>query len=181
MEKIDKSIIDLTNISDETRLEIVSNYIRVYLKKTTIICDISTSHSSSLDYYESFLKYKENIRPQKTLSELLHKYMKEQDLEPVLVYDVIKMGKSKFYQIYNGRTLKPSKSSIFAIAIGMHLSQNKTTRLLHAAGYSFSNLDPLDLAIKCCISNGYYDIDKINLLLEQLGLDFPLGNRPKRK
>jgi hypothetical protein len=172
--------VNFMDLSDEKQLELVSYYISTHLKPIT--WPITGDKTNNTDYYKEFLDYEKKVAPNrnKPFHELLKYYMKILDLDKVLVYGAVEMNRQTFHSIYNGDS-NPSKRSVFAIAIAMQLSQIRTTKLLHSAGYSFSNTERLDLLIKYCISKKCYEIKTINNLLEKLELGAPLANRPKKE
>ena len=69
------------------------------------------------------------------------------------------------------RDYKPTKETVLAFALALELSLSQTEELLNSAGYSFSPSSLFDVSIKFFLENHYYDRNKIDLILDKLGID----------
>ena len=71
---------------------------------------------------------------------------------------------------------KPNKDISIQLCIGLKLNIDDSLDLLKKAGYSLSNSIKRDLVVKYFIENRIYNIDELNLVLEELELKlFPIN------
>ena len=84
--------------------------------------------------------------------------------------------KQHFSKIRTNPDYQPSKETALAFAIVLKLSVADTKELIASAGFTLSCSNRRDLAVECLIKEGVYDIDTVNLVLDELGFS-PLTNR----
>ncbi len=65
----------------------------------------------------------------------------------------------------NGRPYQPSKPTVLAFAVALELTLEETKELLARAGFALSPYYTFDNIVECCIRNGFYDRQEINLFL----------------
>ncbi len=63
------------------------------------------------------------------------------------------------------------KNTVFALAIGMHLTIDETSELLDVAGYAFTSASKMDLIIQYFMYHTNYNIFAINEVLNKCGLE----------
>lgn len=82
------------------------------------------------------------------------------------------INKNYVYNILNGDKKKPGRDKILALCIGAQMSYSETQR-----GLEIGNVAPLypkderDVRIAVAINNGTGDVTKINLILDEYGLE----------
>ena len=116
-----------------------------------------------------------NLRS-KTFSERLIALIEKRGYKPSDVYLKAGITKQHFSKIRTNPDYQPSKETALAFAIVLKLSLADTKELIASAGFTLSSSNRRDLAVECLIKEGVYDIDTVNLILDELGFS-PLTNR----
>lgn len=82
------------------------------------------------------------------------------------------LSRSYAYEILNGIKTNPSRNSIISLCIAAEMDLNATQRTLRAggAGELYAKI-PRDAAIILHINQGQHDIVKLNIFLEEHGLE----------
>ncbi len=110
-----------------------------------------------------------------TFSEKVAAIMKERNYTAPEVYRRGNVEKSLFSKVSTIKAYTPSKDTAISVALGLKLNPEEASDLLRRAGYSLSHSIKRDVALECCFKEGFYDVIKINILLDELGLK-PLNN-----
>lgn len=92
-------------------------------------------------------------------------------LDPVSVYKKARIDRRLFSKIKSNNCYLPGKRTVLALAIGIGLDLEETTELLHHAGYHLSDRILFDVIVGYFLTNGVYDMDKINAVLVKYRLE----------
>lgn len=101
------------------------------------------------------------------LAKRLNLYMYERDITTAMIYERCYVDRRLISKITSGTNYHPSKNTMLALCIGLHLNLQEGEEFLLLAGYSFSNTSKYDLIIKFMLQNKIYDLDTINDMLDQ--------------
>ena len=103
-------------------------------------------------------------------SDFLLQLMKERDLTPPILYQRILMDRKLFSKIISIKNYKPTKKTVCALALGLKLDAYTSKQFIKRAGYILTSGSKFDLAIRYCIDHQIYDMNQVELLLQEQGL-----------
>ncbi|EID84035.1 hypothetical protein MSI_25270 [Treponema sp. JC4] len=109
--------------------------------------------------------------PTETFQDKLFMLIKSKNLDEVEIYKHGNISRQLFSKIRSEKDYHPTKNTVFALAIGMHLTIDETSDLLDIAGYSFSKASKKDLIIQYFIYHNIYNIPAINEALDKYGCE----------
>lgn len=112
----------------------------------------------------------EEIRRQETFSDRLLRFIREQHKTAPEVYKAAGVDPRHFSKINSNRDYQPSKETVCAFAIALHLSISDTEGLLEKAGFAFSSSSIFDVSIKFFLEKHIYDRRQIDIIMDNLGL-----------
>lgn len=92
-------------------------------------------------------------------------YIKKKNLDPIEVYKKANIDRRLFSKIRNNPNYIPSKKTAVSLAIALELNIEETKDLIGRAGFALSRTIIFDSIIEYFISNGNYNISKINEVL----------------
>ncbi|MBQ4253362.1 MAG: macro domain-containing protein [Erysipelotrichaceae bacterium] len=95
----------------------------------------------------------------------------ESDLTNPAIYNGANITKQHFSKIISNRDYTPTKNTICALGLSMHLDLEQLELLLKKAGYSLTDSKAFDLAVKYFIRNRMYNIVEDNLMLFENGIE----------
>lgn len=101
-------------------------------------------------------------RIDESFAEMLMRKIKESGMTNSECYNKALISKSVFSKIKNNPEYKPTKPTVIAFAIALHLSLADTIDMLGKAGYSFTHSSKFDIIIEYFINNNIYNIYQIN-------------------
>lgn len=118
------------------------------------------------------------------LGESFHnKFMRfyiESEMDAPEVYNRGGISRQVFSKILSSPDFTPKKETILCLIIGLELSVYKARELLDSAGFSLSSSLPVDAVVERHIRDGDYDIDLINIELNERRCPL-LGWRPREE
>lgn len=112
-----------------------------------------------------------------TFQECLFKFINNKKIEDVDVYKGARIDKRLFSKIKCNVNYKPSKYTVFALAISMKLTLSETKELLSSAGLAISLSSKFDIIIQYVLENSIYDIDEIDYILCDYGQEKYIFNQ----
>ena len=102
--------------------------------------------------------------------EYLDQLLRENGEKDSEVYHRASISRQLFNKILNKKGYLPSKTTILQLAIGLKLDVKKTKILLEKAGYALSKSSKMDMVIRYYIENKTYNVQFINIALDQYNL-----------
>lgn len=109
--------------------------------------------------------------PVETFQDTLFKMIKDKNLDEVEIYKQGNISRQLFSKIRSEKDYHPTKNTVFALAIGMHLTIDETSELLDVAGYTFTSASKMDLIIQYFMYHNNYNIFAINEVLDKYELE----------
>ena len=97
-----------------------------------------------------------------SFSEKLMWWIKERKRKPVEIYRAAGVTKAHFAKIRNNVQYHPTKETVLAFVIALHLSMDEAADLLKRAGYALSESRLGDMIVKFFLEMKRYNIDEIN-------------------
>ena len=135
---------------------------------------LSSSKSSSINKSLNIKNKLFNV--EETWQQALFKWIDDKELKDPDVYKRANISKQTFSKIRGDINYQPNKDTSIQLCIGLKLNIDDSLDLLKKAGYSLSNSIKRDLVVKYFIENRIYNIDELNLVLEELELKlFPIN------
>ena len=107
-----------------------------------------------------------------SFSEMLLRIIKEKEMTETECYKSANIDRKLFSKIRSKKNYKPSKATVFAFIIALHLNMEEAKAMLASAGFAFSHSSKFDLMIEFFIQEGIYNIYEINEAL--CDYDLPL-------
>lgn len=106
-----------------------------------------------------------------TFQEYLLELIIKKDMSNPEVYHGANLTKQHFSKIISNKHYNPSKNTVCALAISLHLDPAAADKLLASAGFALSNSSKFDLCIEYFLRNGMYNIVDDNIILYENGLE----------
>ena len=107
-----------------------------------------------------------------SFSETLLRLIDKTGESDAAVYKRANIDRRHFSKIRSNPAYVPSKRTVLAFAVALHLSVEETKDLLSRAGFALSRSHKMDVIVEYFIRSGNYDIQTINQVL--FGYDQPL-------
>ena len=119
-----------------------------------IVAAISTDFLKGIDYLASKL--------QMSFSEKLMWWIEKRKRKPVEIYSAVGITKGHFAKIRNNIQYHPSKETVLAFVVALHLSMDEAADLLKRAGYALSESCLSDVIVAYFLEAKRYNIDEVN-------------------
>lgn len=107
-------------------------------------------------------------RTSKTFSVLLNELRQKRGLSPQQLYEGALIDRRVYSKIMGNRFYRPSKNTVIAFGLSLHLELSEMRELLSSAGFSLSCASIFDLTIMFCCENHIYNVFDVNALLIQM-------------
>lgn len=106
-----------------------------------------------------------------SFSEFIYNYMDNNNLKTADIVKGSEINKNYVYQIIRGEK-HPSRDKAIALCIGAGVNYTMTNRALKANGCNpIDPKNPRDAHIAVCINMGISQLTKVNIILEENGMD----------
>lgn len=115
---------------------------------------IGTDFFKGIDYLASKLEM--------SFSEKLMWWIKQRKRKPVEIYTAVGITKGHFAKIRNNVQYHPTKETVLAFVVALHLSMEEATDLLKRAGYALSDSRLADVIVAYFLEARRYNIDEVN-------------------
>ncbi len=102
-----------------------------------------------------------------TCGDFILKKLAETGMTEPECYNAVFMDRKYFEKVKNNKIARPTKSSIYKLAIGLRLNFDETKELLKTVDYCYNDSDALDVIIKYFIDRKVYDIFVIQAALHE--------------
>jgi len=106
---------------------------------------------------------------EETFQERLLRMIDERGLSDPEVYKKAGLDRKHFSKIRCNPQYSPRKRTAVALTLALQLNLDDSLDLLGSAGYVLTRSSVADVIVRFCISNGIYDIDQVNALLDKHG------------
>lgn len=115
---------------------------------------ISTDFIKGIDYLASKLEM--------SFSEKLMWWIRKKKRKPVEIYSAVGITKGHFAKIRNNVQYHPTKETVLAFVVALHLSMEEAADLLKRAGYALSDSCLADVIVAYFLEARRYNIDEVN-------------------
>jgi hypothetical protein len=95
----------------------------------------------------------------------------EKGLKPAELYKRANITRQQYSRLLGPENRHPSKNTAISFGIALRLNRREFDDFLNKAGYSLSASSVRDVCVMFCIENNVYDIDNVNALLFELGVN----------
>ena len=97
-----------------------------------------------------------------SFSDKLMWWIKKQKRKPADVYGAVGISKGLFAKIRNNSQYHPTKETVLAFVVALHLSTEDAADLLRRAGYALSPSSLGDMIVAYFLNAKRYNIDEVN-------------------
>ena len=108
---------------------------------------------------------------QSTFQEYLLELIRQRDLKNSDVYHGANLSKQHFSKMLSNKNYKPTKNTVCALALALHLDRPGADALLAKAGLLLTDNSRFDLAVRYFLDNQMYNIVEDNIALYENGLE----------
>lgn len=108
---------------------------------------------------------------QSTFQEYLLELIRQQNLKNSDVYHGANLSKQHFSKMLSNKNYKPTKNTVCALALALHLDRAGADALLAKAGLLLADNIRFDLAVRYFLDNQMYNIVEDNIALYENGLE----------
>ena len=105
-----------------------------------------------------------------SLESKLLRMIRERGLEEVDVYTKACVNRKLFSKMRR-KDYRPKAKTLYAFILVLQLTLDDAVDLLASAGYAFSSANKLDIAVRYFIEQGISDLDEVNGVLYELGME----------
>ncbi len=164
---------------NKSLLSQVKKYIKEnYVEEVRLsVCKKSLYDCSIADYSFSVEKSLKNITVvETTWQEMVFKWIDSKELKDSDVYKKANISKQTFSKIRSNEGYQPNKDTAIQMCFGLELGIDDSLDLIGKAGFNLSNSIKRDLVVRYFIENEIYNVDELNIILDELKLKlFPIN------
>jgi len=117
---------------------------------------------------------KDRFGREETFSDCLLRLIDRTGEKDSTIYHRANIDRRLFSKIRSQKQYQPSKSTVLAFCLALHLTEEEARELLSHAGYALTDSNRRDLVIAYCLRHRVYDVFDVNQALFELDLP-PLG------
>lgn len=121
---------------------------------------------------DSFSSYLKELRETPNIQKFFDVYIKQYDIPKSEIVKRSELSRSYAYEVLNGVKTNPSRDHLICLCLGAHMDINTTQYALKVGGVGelYAKV-PRDAAIIMHINQKKWDIVKLNIFLEENGLE----------
>ena len=108
---------------------------------------------------------------QSSFQEYLLELIRQRDLKHADVYHGANLSKQHFSKMLSNKNYKPTKNTVCALALALHLDRAGADALLAKAGLLLTDNSRFDLAVRYFLDHQMYNIVEDNIALYENGLE----------
>ena len=120
--------------------------------------------------YEPDINKLLKAKDEKTFVEKVSEYVNRSGKKDSEIYKPMEYSKQAYSKMMSNPATKPKKNTAMLFCLSLELTYEESIDLLARAGYTFDVTEKKELVVEACIKNGFYDIWRINFMLEDNGL-----------
>jgi hypothetical protein len=106
---------------------------------------------------------------EETFVDMLFRLMNDQHITAPQLYKRANLDRKFFSKLNINSNYRPSKKNVCALALALHLDNATAKQLIKKAGYILTSAHKFDLIIRYCFENHIYDINQVNVILDEQG------------
>ena len=111
-----------------------------------------------------------------TWQEMVFRWIDSKELKDSDVYKKGNISKQTFSKIRSNVDYQPNKDTAIQMCFGLELGIDDSLDLIGKAGFILSNSIKRDVVVRYFIENNIYEVDTLNITLDELGLKlFPIN------
>lgn len=114
---------------------------------------------------------------EKTFVQKVMEYVKRSGKKDSEIYKPMEYSKQAYSKMMSNPNTKPRKNTAMLFCLSLELTYDESIDLLSRAGYTFDVTEKKELVVEACIRNGFYDIWRINFMLQDNGLEMLIKYR----
>ena len=113
-----------------------------------------------------------NKNVEETFGQRVLKYMEESYKKDSDFYKAAGISNKTFYRLRDDceKPFHPSKETVWGVCLALKLDKYKATQLMNLAKYEIDMQDPKDCELLYCLNNRIYDLNDVNIRLDDKGL-----------
>ena len=128
---------------------------------------VQKSKDNAIPDIKNLLKAKD----EKTFVQKVMEYVERSGKKDSEIYKPMEYSKQAYSKMMSNLSTKPRKNTAMLFCLSLELTYDESIDLLARAGYTFDVTEKKELVVEACIKNKFYDIWKINFMLQDNGLD----------
>lgn len=164
IEEIEKYLSDEYIEETEPRLSLFLDYMKLSEDEDAFEDDYYDD-SDFIRAKSDVEKYIDDSLEEITFANKLNQYMYEKNITTSIIYQRCLVDRKLISKITTRKEYHPSKSTVFALCIGLHLNLQEGEEFLSLAGYGFNRSSKYDLIIKFMLESEIYDLEVINEMM----------------
>lgn len=102
-----------------------------------------------------------------TFQEKLLAYIDRMGIKDSEYYNSLNLSKQMFSKLRSNKFYQPSRNTVMASCIRLHLDLMEANDLMGRAGFAFSPINLPDMVVKGCIEHKVYDLEFIESVLQE--------------